>query len=106
MFVCLQLLYLGFQRDSSEAALRLAGGDVQAATQLLLDNQGVLSSELLSQPLSSPSSEEPSTSSTTPGRARCIRLFTSPTAGLELKPKLGDRTSKKFCQNLSSVTDQ
>uniref|UniRef100_A0A3B3B5Q1 Negative regulator of ubiquitin-like proteins 1 n=1 Tax=Oryzias melastigma TaxID=30732 RepID=A0A3B3B5Q1_ORYME len=68
VFVCLQLLYLGFQRDSSEAALRLAGGDVQAATQLLLDNQGVLSSELLSQPLSSPSSEEPSTSSTTPGR--------------------------------------
>ncbi|XP_024136233.1 NEDD8 ultimate buster 1 isoform X1 [Oryzias melastigma] len=67
-----QLLYLGFQRDSSEAALRLAGGDVQAATQLLLDNQGVLSSELLSQPLSSPSSEEPSTSSTTPEESELV----------------------------------
>ncbi|KAM8731539.1 NEDD8 ultimate buster 1 [Acanthopagrus schlegelii] len=67
-----QLLYLGFERQVSEAALRLTGGDVQAATQLLLDNQGVLSPELLSvSPPStsssssspSPSSEEPSTSS-------------------------------------------
>uniref|UniRef100_A0AAQ4PQP8 Negative regulator of ubiquitin-like proteins 1 n=1 Tax=Gasterosteus aculeatus aculeatus TaxID=481459 RepID=A0AAQ4PQP8_GASAC len=57
--VSLQLLYLGFQRDVSEAALRLTGGDVQLATQLLLDQQGVLSPELLSE---SPSSEEPSTS--------------------------------------------
>uniref|UniRef100_A0A671YF82 Negative regulator of ubiquitin-like proteins 1 n=1 Tax=Sparus aurata TaxID=8175 RepID=A0A671YF82_SPAAU len=53
------------------SALRLTGGDVQSATQLLLDNQGVLSPELLSvSPPStsssttpSPSSEEPSTSS-------------------------------------------
>lgn len=65
----LQLLYLGFDRDASEAALRLTGGDVQSATQLLLDNQGVLSPELLSMSppstsSSSPSSEEPSTSST------------------------------------------
>ncbi|KAI3355564.1 hypothetical protein L3Q82_018391, partial [Scortum barcoo] len=68
-----QLLYLGFERDVSEAALRLTGGDVQSATQLLLDNQGVLSPELLSasppstsssSSLHSPSSEEPSTSST------------------------------------------
>ncbi|XP_036934771.1 NEDD8 ultimate buster 1 [Acanthopagrus latus] len=67
-----QLLYLGFERQVSEAALRLTGGDVQVATQLLLDNQGVLSPELLSvSPPStsssssspSPSSEEPSTSS-------------------------------------------
>ncbi|XP_070784051.1 NEDD8 ultimate buster 1-like [Enoplosus armatus] len=63
-----QLLYLGFEREVSEAALRLTGGDVQSATQLLLDNQGVLSPELLSMsPPStsspSPSSEEPSTSS-------------------------------------------
>ncbi|XP_041816924.1 NEDD8 ultimate buster 1 [Chelmon rostratus] len=61
-----QLLYLGFEREVSEAALRLTGGDIQSATQLLLDNQGVLSPELLSvSPPStpSPSSEEPSTSS-------------------------------------------
>ncbi|XP_035532048.1 NEDD8 ultimate buster 1 [Morone saxatilis] len=64
-----QLLYLGFERGVSEAALRLTGGDVQSATQLLLDNQGVLSPELLSasppstSSSSSPSSEEPSTSS-------------------------------------------
>uniref|UniRef100_A0A3P9M2C7 Negative regulator of ubiquitin-like proteins 1 n=1 Tax=Oryzias latipes TaxID=8090 RepID=A0A3P9M2C7_ORYLA len=68
-----QLLYLGFQRDASEAALRLTAGDVQAATQLLLDNQGVLSPELLSQPLSSPSSEEPSTSSTTPEESELVK---------------------------------
>lgn len=64
-----QLLYLGFERGVSEAALRLTGGDVQSATQLLLDNQGVLSPGLLSvsppstSSSSSPSSEEPSTSS-------------------------------------------
>ncbi|XP_003968260.2 NEDD8 ultimate buster 1 [Takifugu rubripes] len=65
-----QLLYLGFERDSSRTALRLTGGDVQSATQLLIDHQGVLSAELLSasQPAGSssspsPSSEEPSTSS-------------------------------------------
>ncbi|XP_037549955.1 NEDD8 ultimate buster 1 [Nematolebias whitei] len=66
-----QLLYLGFERDSAEAALRLTGGDVQSATQLLLDNQGVLSPDLLSPPStsssSSPSSEEASTSSTSTG---------------------------------------
>ncbi|TDG97604.1 hypothetical protein EPR50_G00227990 [Perca flavescens] len=64
-----QLLYLGFERDVSEAALRLTAGDIQSATQLLLDNQGVLSAELLSESppstSSSPSSEEPSTSSST-----------------------------------------
>lgn len=69
------MLYLGFDRDVSEAALRLTGGDVQSATQLLLDNQGVLSPELLSvsppstsSSSSSPSSEEPSTSSGSTGR--------------------------------------
>lgn len=65
-----QLLYLGFDREAAEAALRLTGGDVQSATQLLLDNQGVLPPELLSvspptssSSASTPSSEEPSTSS-------------------------------------------
>ncbi|XP_060949482.1 NEDD8 ultimate buster 1 isoform X2 [Limanda limanda] len=52
-----QLLYLGFERDASEAALTLTDGDVQSAAQFLLDNQGVLS------PPSSPATEEPSTSS-------------------------------------------
>ncbi|XP_062235636.1 NEDD8 ultimate buster 1 isoform X2 [Platichthys flesus] len=55
-----QLLYLGFERDASEAALTLMDGDVQSAAQFLLDNQGVLSP-----PSSSPSTEEPSTSSST-----------------------------------------
>ncbi|KAM7369533.1 hypothetical protein PAMP_010851 [Pampus punctatissimus] len=54
-----QLLYLGFERAMSEAALRLTGGDVQSATQLLLDNHGVLSPPSTS----SSSPEEPSTSS-------------------------------------------
>ncbi|XP_022622227.1 NEDD8 ultimate buster 1 [Seriola dumerili] len=66
-----QLLYLGFEREASEAALRLTGGDIQTATLLLLDNQGVLSppSTSTSTPSSStpsstsPSSEEPTASS-------------------------------------------
>uniref|UniRef100_A0A3Q1ITL1 UBA domain-containing protein n=1 Tax=Anabas testudineus TaxID=64144 RepID=A0A3Q1ITL1_ANATE len=69
------LLYLGFERDASEAALRQTGGDVQSATQLLLENRGVLPSELLpvsppstSPSTSSPSSEEPTTSSTSTGK--------------------------------------
>ncbi|MEQ2303108.1 hypothetical protein AMECASPLE_013336 [Ameca splendens] len=64
-----QLLYLGFERESAEAALRLTGDDVQSATQLLLDNQGVLSPDLMSPPSTSspsPSSEDASTSSTSP----------------------------------------
>ncbi|XP_044195151.1 NEDD8 ultimate buster 1 [Thunnus albacares] len=65
-----QLLYLGFDRAASEAALRRTGGDVQSATQLLLDGQGArspvplpVSSPSTSSSSSSPSSEEPSTSS-------------------------------------------
>lgn len=65
-----QLLYLGFDRAASEAALRRTGGDVQSATQLLLDGQGARSPVPLpvsppstSSSSSSPSSEEPSTSS-------------------------------------------
>ncbi|XP_029003734.1 NEDD8 ultimate buster 1 [Betta splendens] len=56
-----QLLYLGFEMDASEAALRQTGGDVQSATELLLNNHGFL-------PVSpaSTSSEEPSTSSEEP----------------------------------------
>uniref|UniRef100_A0A3Q2DET5 Negative regulator of ubiquitin like proteins 1 n=1 Tax=Cyprinodon variegatus TaxID=28743 RepID=A0A3Q2DET5_CYPVA len=57
----LQLLYLGFDRPSAEEALRLTGDDVQSATQLLLDNQGVLSPDLLSPPSTSSSSSSPST---------------------------------------------
>lgn len=78
--VSLQLLYLGFERDVSETALRLTGGDVQSATQLLLDNQGVLSPDILSvtPPSSSstpsPSSEEPSTSSNSAGGTFLLAL--------------------------------
>ncbi|XP_074549030.1 NEDD8 ultimate buster 1 [Halichoeres trimaculatus] len=71
-----QLLYLGFDREASEAALRLTGDDVQSATQLLLSHQGVLPPELLSvspstssSSASSPSSEEPSTSSNSNAKA-------------------------------------
>ncbi|XP_041670060.1 NEDD8 ultimate buster 1 isoform X2 [Cheilinus undulatus] len=73
-----ELLYLGFDRVASEAALRLTGGDVQSATQLLLDNQGVLPPGLLpvSPPSSSsspsPSSEEPSTSSNSADDAELV----------------------------------
>ncbi|CAL8399438.1 unnamed protein product [Arctogadus glacialis] len=65
-----QLLYLGFERQVSETALRLTDGDLQLATQLLLDNQGVLSPDLLSaSPPSSPS-EEHSSSSDDPSTSR------------------------------------
>ncbi|CAL8323853.1 unnamed protein product [Boreogadus saida] len=65
-----QLLYLGFERQVSETALRLTDGDLQLATQLLLDNQGVLSPDLLSaSPPSSPS-EEHSSSSDEPSTSR------------------------------------
>ncbi|XP_061821027.1 NEDD8 ultimate buster 1 [Nerophis lumbriciformis] len=53
-----QLLYLGFERTEAEMALVLTGGDVQLATQLLLDNQGVVPASA-----TPPSEEEPSTSS-------------------------------------------
>ncbi|TSK16088.1 NEDD8 ultimate buster 1 [Bagarius yarrelli] len=58
-----QLAYLGFQREEVELALRLMGDDIAQATQLLLDNRGVIPSELRSPSASSSSSEEPSTSS-------------------------------------------
>lgn len=58
---------MGFQREEVKAALNLVGDDVAQAIQLLIDNQGVIPSELRtpSSPSSSPSSspEEPSTSS-------------------------------------------
>lgn len=57
-----QLLYLGFEREAVEASLALTGGDVQSAAQLLLDNQGVMSPHPNSSSSTSPSSEEPSTS--------------------------------------------
>ncbi|CAN9506214.1 unnamed protein product [Ophioblennius macclurei] len=75
-----QLLYLGFQRSSSEAALSLTGGNVQEATQLLLDHNGVVPPELLcasspgtSSSTSSPSAEEPSTSSSTAEEAELVK---------------------------------
>lgn len=46
-----------------ELALSLVGDDVAQATQLLLDNQGVIPLELRSPSAPSSSSEEPSTSS-------------------------------------------
>ncbi|GAA6090945.1 NEDD8 ultimate buster 1 [Tachysurus ichikawai] len=62
-----QIVHMGFQREEVKAALNLVGDDVAQAIQLLIDNQGVIPSELRtpSSPSSSPSSspEEPSTSS-------------------------------------------
>ncbi|KAK7881206.1 hypothetical protein WMY93_029615 [Mugilogobius chulae] len=59
-----QLLYLGFERQHSETALRLTDGDVQAATQLLLENQGVLPPDLTQETGSpGPRREEPEPSS-------------------------------------------
>ncbi|KAK3571631.1 hypothetical protein QTP86_015367 [Hemibagrus guttatus] len=58
-----QLAYMGFQREEVEMALSLVGDDVAQATQLLLDNQGVIPSELRSPSAPSSLSEEPSTSS-------------------------------------------
>lgn len=61
----MQLLYLGFEQQASETALRLTDGDLQAATHLLLENQGVLPPDLPPASSSScPTPEEPSTSST------------------------------------------
>lgn len=59
-----QLLYLGFERQHVETALRLTDGDVQAAAQLLLENQGVLPADL-AQDLrtSGPTQQEPAPSS-------------------------------------------
>lgn len=71
-----QLLYLGFERPHAETALRLTDGDVQAAAQLLLENQGVLPLDLAqdwpgsgsgteeAQPSASSSSSSSSSSST------------------------------------------
>ncbi|XP_056155028.1 NEDD8 ultimate buster 1 [Lampris incognitus] len=62
-----QLLYLGFEREVSEMALRLAGGDVQSAIKLVLDNHGSPSTSppSSSSSSSSSSSEIPSCSSDT-----------------------------------------
>ncbi|XP_053715098.1 NEDD8 ultimate buster 1 isoform X3 [Synchiropus splendidus] len=59
-----QLLYLGFDSSAAEAALRLAAGDLQAATQLLLDEQAVVSS--------GSSTEESSPSSSTSEEAALV----------------------------------
>ncbi|KAF4095506.1 hypothetical protein G5714_023109 [Onychostoma macrolepis] len=58
-----QLLALGFQQDMADSALRIMGDDLALATQMLLDNQGVVPPDLLSPSPPSSSSEEPSTSS-------------------------------------------
>ncbi|XP_033841846.1 NEDD8 ultimate buster 1 [Periophthalmus magnuspinnatus] len=61
-----QLLYLGFERQHSETALRLTDGDVQAAAQLLLENQGELPPDLTQESSSSgPTQEEAAPSAST-----------------------------------------
>ncbi|XP_066540174.1 NEDD8 ultimate buster 1 [Hoplias malabaricus] len=60
-----QMVFLGFQKEAAEAALKLVGDDVPLATQILLDNQGQLPPELLPPSPPSSSSEEPSTSDST-----------------------------------------
>ncbi|XP_056119605.1 NEDD8 ultimate buster 1 [Rhinichthys klamathensis goyatoka] len=58
-----QLVSFGFQLDVADSALRLMGDDLESATQMLLDHQGVVPPDLLSPSPPSSSSEEPSTSS-------------------------------------------
>lgn len=65
-----QLLALGFQEDMANSALRIMGDDLAQATQMLLDNQGVVPPDLLSPSPPSSSSEEPSTSSDSTASAR------------------------------------
>ncbi|KAG5851009.1 hypothetical protein ANANG_G00088470 [Anguilla anguilla] len=62
----LQLTYLGFEREVVEAALRQTRGNVQLASQVIL-NEGSLPPELLSPSPPSSLSEEPSTSSESAG---------------------------------------
>ncbi|KAG9347788.1 hypothetical protein JZ751_003803 [Albula glossodonta] len=62
-----RLMYLGFEREVVEAALRFTGGNVHLASQMIVDNQGSLPPELLSPSPPSSSSEEPSTSSESAG---------------------------------------
>ncbi|KAJ8277571.1 hypothetical protein GJAV_G00076790 [Gymnothorax javanicus] len=68
----LQLTYLGFEREIVEAALRMTRGNVQLASQMILDNQGTLPPELLSPSSPSSLSEEPSTSSESAGSGRSM----------------------------------
>ncbi|KAI2644225.1 NEDD8 ultimate buster 1 [Labeo rohita] len=65
-----ELLEMGFQVDMADSALRIMGDDVVQATQMLLDNQGVVPPDLLSPSPPSSSSEEPSTSSDSTGSSR------------------------------------
>lgn len=65
-----ELLLLGFQEDMADSALRMTGDDVPQAIQMLLENQGVISADLLSPSPPSSSSEEPSTSSDSTGSSR------------------------------------
>ncbi len=80
MVLCVfeQLLALGFQQDMADAALRIMGDDLAQATQMLLDNQGVVPPELLSPSPPSSSSEEPSTSSDSTGETRIQTHTNSP----------------------------
>ncbi|KAJ8418807.1 hypothetical protein AAFF_G00003060 [Aldrovandia affinis] len=67
-----QLTYLGFEREIVEAALRRTSGNVQLASQMILDNQGNLPPDLPSPSPPSSLSEEPSTSSESAGSGRSI----------------------------------
>ncbi|CAM4724286.1 hypothetical protein PO909_017563 [Leuciscus waleckii] len=64
-----QLVSYGFQLDIADSVLRLMGDDLVLATQVLLDNQGVVPPDLLSPSPPSSSSEEPSTSSSSDNTA-------------------------------------
>ncbi|XP_036377396.1 NEDD8 ultimate buster 1 [Megalops cyprinoides] len=62
-----QLVYLGFERETAEAALKITKGNVQLASQLIQEHHGTVPPELLSPSPPSSLSEEPSTSSESAG---------------------------------------
>uniref|UniRef100_A0A8C9WQQ6 Negative regulator of ubiquitin like proteins 1 n=1 Tax=Scleropages formosus TaxID=113540 RepID=A0A8C9WQQ6_SCLFO len=69
-----QLVSLGFSREAVENALRRTRGDVQRASELLLDSGSSLSPEELSPSPPSSLSEEPSTSSESAGEFGSLQL--------------------------------
>lgn len=88
-----QLLYLGFERPHVLTALRLAAGDVQEATQLLLDNQGVLPPDLLQEERGGERREEPqpcTSSSSATSSSATSSSTTSPEDEAVVSELLGD----------------